>query len=121
MLGASAWLWAAATAFHIARFENQRWVRAIGNGMRGRSKVVGLAATFSGFIAMATSYGLLLLAWLSFGRAAALLLLAITFIVPTVWAVVAGLVRLADQPMVWVTATLVLWPLGIFLVLEFWP
>ena len=70
---------------------------------------------------MATSYGLLLLAWLSFGRAAALLLLAITFIVPTVWAVVAGLVRLADQPMVWVTATLVLWPLGIFLVLEFWP
>lgn len=70
---------------------------------------------------MATSYGLLLLAWLSYGWAAALLLLAITFIVPAVWVVVAGLIRLADQPMVWVISTLVLWPLGIFLVLEFWP
>jgi len=99
--------------FRVAAFENQRWVRARRGGMTGASEAFGL------FVDLTMSLGGLLwwLFLISFAIDAsfvsAIVLFLIPFITTLLWSVISK-----DNIFIWMLSTLLVLPIGLYLVFQ---
>ena len=84
-----------------------RWIQRI-------SEAVGFAVNLTGLVSMVLGYCLIVGAVFVFGWVAAIILLIATFVVPALWG---ALVR--DSWIIRLLATILLWPIGIYLVVAF--
>ena len=99
----------AACAFSIARYENQRWIRARMHGMQGANKWLGLVVDLTGLAGHAFNF-LFLAAYLyDFGWAKALSFAAIVFALSFVS------VFSRDRFWKWILGTAAIWPIMIYL------
>lgn len=105
--------------FGALSFENKRWNRAIGAGMRGANPWVPFFVTQTGFLGLLLSIGVLaaVFVW-GGGWQPALGLLAINLIGGLVVTTITTAVFGGDSLFVWILATLAMYPAGYFLALE---
>lgn len=105
--------------FGALAFENQRWNRAIGAGMRGANPMVPFFVSLTGFLGLLLSIGVLAAVFIwGGGWQPALGLLAINLIGGLVVTMVTSAVFGGDSWFVWLLATLAMYPVGYFLALE---
>ena len=99
----------------IARFENQRWIRARARGMRGASDGIGAFADITGLLGFL--FGLAFLGAFSFdnGWKETLGLIVIALLASVVWSVVSTAIFRGDNFFLWLIGTLATWPLAILL------
>ena len=105
------WLIAIYCLFGIARFENQRWVRARNGGLRGSNEGAGAFVDATCWLSQFFGIGFLIWFAVQVGWRQALGLLVIGFGCSLLYALVAG-----DKLWRWVVATLAIWPLMAVLV-----
>lgn len=107
--------------FSILRFENQRWNKAIGAGMRGGSGLWPLIEFFvatSGFLALLLTIFVVGVVFWAAGWHEALGLFVFSFAFGFTGSALVGWIFGGDHFLVWISATLGLWPLGFFLYLQ---
>lgn len=95
-----------ASAFHVSRFENQRWTRARARGLVGASEGAGLLVDFTGSIAWFFSKVILFALWFDIGWQQTLGLFLISQLALNCWLLIKG-----DSLFRWVTGTILVWPL----------
>ena len=98
-------------AFDLCAFENQRWNRAISAGRRGSNQTAMLlvAATgFAGLLLRVATYGLV---WWDEGFVVLLCLIAAGVVTGLIASTLVG-TTFGDSPVVWVIATLAMYPIG---------
>lgn len=102
-----------AVLLSISRFENQRWVRARAQGMRGSNQTVGLLVDLTGGLAMIFALGFLGAVAYDFGIIKAVALFGVTL--------VAGMLVSAIVPdnfVVWIVGTVMTWVFAVLLASE---
>lgn len=102
----SFYLAALASAFHVCRFENQRWTRARSRGMIGSSAVSGLFVDFSGLVAPLFSKVILLAIWFDVGWQKTLGMFLFSQLTLSIWLLIKG-----DSLFRWIAGTLLVWPI----------
>jgi hypothetical protein len=104
------------TLFSIARFENQRWVRARANGLRGASNSVGIFVDTTAVVAGIV--GLLFLAAYAYdgGWKKALGVVGVSFLASVLYSFVLAFVIRGDSLVLWIVGTVAVWPLMAILV-----
>ena len=106
------------SALHVARFENQRWIRARKGGKRGMSEVVGVFVDLIGFSAMLFYYLFLI----SFGLDNSIWHAGILFLVASIVGLLASIVFTSifrgDNLILWILGTLAIIPLQVLLFSE---
>lgn len=95
-----------ASAFHVSRFENQRWTRARARGLVGASEVAGLFVDLTGSIAWLFSKVILFALWFDIGWQQTLGLFLVSQLALYCWLLIKG-----DSLFRWVTGTILVWPL----------
>ena len=107
-----------AAAFYIARFENQRWVRARARGLRGASEGFGVFVDLTGMMSILFALLFLIATGYDFGWRAALGLILITQIVGLAYSLISTAILRGDRIGVWMVGTLSIWALMPFLAIQ---
>lgn len=104
--------------FSIARFENQRWVRARMNGFRGANQAFGLFVDTTRSVALIFGLSFLVAAGWQFGWLTIGGLMLIGIVTTTLWALLSTPLFGGDNLFVWMVGTLAIWPLMVVLSLQ---
>lgn len=99
-------LFATVLLLGVARFENQRWVRARMRGMRGENELFGQIVDLSFNLGTIAFYVLLGIFIMEFGFVFALSMLASTVVISMIWAAL-----IPDNFIFWFAGFLATWPL----------
>ncbi|KAA5605867.1 hypothetical protein F1188_09665 [Roseospira marina] len=99
--------------FSMARFENQRWIRARLNGYRGSWQLLGVLVDMTGVLALLFSVAFLVAYDYGTSVEQAVGLLVITFVGGMVGSTALGAVLGGDRAIVWLLATLLVWALAV--------
>ena len=100
---------------YIARFENQRWMRARQAGMQGGSELAGLLVDFIGFSSMIYYYMFLISFGFDNGLWSAILLLSVASLVGFLSTIPITFIFGGDNAVVWAIGTVAIIPLQIIL------
>lgn len=103
-------------AFSILRFENQRWIRSIASGRTGASALVPAFVNITGFLGLLVLIGTLGLIFWSAGWRPGLGLMLISFLAGLISSAVFALLFRGDSFVIWLLATLAMWPVGYLLI-----
>jgi hypothetical protein len=99
---------------NIARFENQRWTRAISRGFQGRSEAIRLMVYF--VRVQGISFYWVSLWFVGFGDGWISAILLFIFVTLIGW--LTALVMTRDRPSVWIGATAIMIPLQLVIAME---
>ena len=104
--------------FAVFRFENQRWIRAIASGKIGSNPMVPLFVNLSGFLGLIVMVGVVIgLFWYG-GWQVGIGTLALGIVSGIATSILLGLIVGGDNFLIWLIATLGMWPVGFLLVAE---
>lgn len=101
--------------FTLLRFENQRWIRSNAQGKVGASPIVPLLVSATGFLALLAIFGFYVVVVWQAGIWVALGTFIVNALAGVILTLLIGFV-VGDSFLVWLLATLALWPTGWFLV-----
>ena len=102
--------------FGIARFENQRWIRARSRGMRGSNELIGACVDLTGSISLLFVLVFLVAYWYDTNIAKSLALLATSVVIGFVYSLISSIVFRGDIFIVWMIGTVAVWPILLFLI-----
>lgn len=97
------------------RFENQRWIRARIQGLKGRNQWVGFFVDLTGFLGTIFSCVFLAAYFYDNGFESILILLATLFISGILITLLFNKIFRGDNVFVWIISTILMWPLTILL------
>jgi hypothetical protein len=111
------------SAFAIARFENQRWIKARVSGLQGKSAATGLFIDYTGIVALVFSFVFVVSFGFQFGWKAAIGILVLGLIASIIWALISTLITATmfgtkDSVFFWIIGTLAIWPIMFLLAQE---
>ena len=98
--------------FSIARFENQRWIRARRAGLMGSSEMVGVIVELTGIIALLFGVAFLIAYWYDTDIIKVVVLVAASIVVGLAYAALSGMILKRDSLVLWMLGTVAVWPLG---------
>lgn len=97
----------------IARFENQRWIRARNNGFRGANEGFGFFVDLTGSISFLFGAAFIIaFAW-QFGWQQTVALVLISAGTGMIWSLILAVLGIADHWIIWIIGTIAVWPLMI--------
>jgi hypothetical protein len=102
-------------AFMVARFENQRWVRARNSGFRGSSAAVGTIVDLTGAFALLFTIAFVLSFSFDHGWQGGIGLLASGILISLAYSLISTLMFGGDLTVLWMVGTFSVWPLAIYL------
>ena len=105
-------LWLIFIVLHIARFENQRWVRSRLQGLRGESESFGLFVDLTGLWSGAYSLVFLIAYMVDASILDAIILWVLAEIVCFVYVKLSFLVYIGDSVLMWMIGTISIYPIA---------
>ncbi|MEX2650163.1 MAG: hypothetical protein WD673_14220 [Alphaproteobacteria bacterium] len=98
-------------ALSIARFENQRWMRARMRGLRGANVLVGELVDWTCILATVLMFAFLIAYGYEVGIGRAVTLLLISVLSMVVYSIASTLILGGDNFVAWLIGTLAVWPI----------
>jgi hypothetical protein len=103
-----------------ARFENQRWVRARKQGLRGSNEAVGAIIDLTYLIGLVLMVAVVALSFFDFGWKQTVGLIVLTMLAGWVWAAVGAFVAATvTPPALWIAGTVLVYLAVVPLLLQF--
>ena len=103
-----------------ARFENQRWVRARQQGLRGSNEAFGASIDLTYLIGFGLILTVIALSFFDFGWKQTVGLIVLTMLAGWIWAGVGAFVAAIVTPLfLWITGTVLVYVAAIPLLLQF--
>lgn len=102
--------------FGIARFENQRWIRARARGLRGANELFGAFVDLTGILSLLFVLAFLIAHWYDASLIKTIVLFIISVASITIYSLISTIIFRGDNPIVWFAGTIAVWAILLFLV-----
>lgn len=100
----------------VARFENQRWIRARSRGLQGSNQAIGAFVDITGGLSLIFAFFFLVAYAVDTTFLKAVILFVLALAVSGIYSFASTLVFKGDNWIVWLVGTIAIWPLSLALV-----